>query len=276
MTEADWLSGSDPVPLLQSVAGRLTDRQRLLFLAGCCRRIWELLTDHRFRRIVEVAEAVADGRATEQELTDASDALPPPGHRFPPPPEPLLREQLSHRWHGVGGVPPLGGVRNFHELPMWCRETYYAVAAVAPRRADALSVYCASAVGYHAGDQASERHPLRDEIQRLREDVRRGFEKAEDYHRRGAERLATETGTATRAIELDVEDRVTRMNEEIRVEAEAVRKRRIAEEKAAQAGLLRCLLGNPFRSAALDPRWLTPTVEGLVRGIDAEQAFDRL
>src|SRR5438045_9063577 len=72
MTEADWLGTSDPAPLLRFVAYRLTDRPQLLFMAGCCRRVWDLLTDPRFRRVVELAEDVADGRATDEALTVAS------------------------------------------------------------------------------------------------------------------------------------------------------------------------------------------------------------
>ena len=37
--------------------------------------------------------------------------------------------------------------------------------------------------------------------------------------------------------------------------------RRVApQETPAQAGLLRCLFGNPFRPMAISPSWLTPAV----------------
>jgi hypothetical protein len=48
------------------------------------------------------------------------------------------------------------------------------------------------------------------------------------------------------------------------------------EESAAQAVLLRDVIGNPFRPVILDPAWLTPSVEGLAAAIDAERVFDRL
>lgn len=47
-------------------------------------------------------------------------------------------------------------------------------------------------------------------------------------------------------------------------------------EEEAEARLLRCIAGNPFRPVALDPAWLTSTVMELARGIYAERAFDRL
>jgi hypothetical protein len=52
--------------------------------------------------------------------------------------------------------------------------------------------------------------------------------------------------------------------------------RRYAAERAAQAALLRCIFGNPFRPVAVDPAWLTPTVVQLAQGIYDDRAFDRL
>jgi hypothetical protein len=40
--------------------------------------------------------------------------------------------------------------------------------------------------------------------------------------------------------------------------------------------LLRDIFGNPFRSVAADPAWLTPTVLALAEGIYSDRAFDRL
>ena len=47
-------------------------------------------------------------------------------------------------------------------------------------------------------------------------------------------------------------------------------------ERAAQAELLRCIFGNPFRPLTLNPSWVTPTVTGLVETIYQERAFDLL
>lgn len=47
-------------------------------------------------------------------------------------------------------------------------------------------------------------------------------------------------------------------------------------ERAAQAGLFRCLFGNPFRPVTLDPAWRTPAVLALAGTIYEERRFDDL
>lgn len=49
-----------------------------------------------------------------------------------------------------------------------------------------------------------------------------------------------------------------------------------AEERAAQATLVRDIFGNPFRPVAVDPSWLTSTVVRLAEGIYQDRAFDRM
>jgi hypothetical protein len=48
------------------------------------------------------------------------------------------------------------------------------------------------------------------------------------------------------------------------------------EERAAQAGLVRCIFGNPFRTVPIDPAWRTADVLRLAESIYQERAFDRL
>jgi hypothetical protein len=50
-------------------------------------------------------------------------------------------------------------------------------------------------------------------------------------------------------------------------------------ERVAQASLIRCIFGNPFRPGAVDPSWLTwngGTVVKLANSIYSDRAFDRL
>jgi hypothetical protein len=49
-----------------------------------------------------------------------------------------------------------------------------------------------------------------------------------------------------------------------------------ATEVEAQAGLLRCTFGNPFRPVAFNPAWRTTDVMLLAKGIYEEKAFDRM
>jgi hypothetical protein len=49
-----------------------------------------------------------------------------------------------------------------------------------------------------------------------------------------------------------------------------------AAERAAQAGLLRDLFGNPFRPAAADHRWRTAAAVALAKSVYVERVFDRL
>jgi hypothetical protein len=48
------------------------------------------------------------------------------------------------------------------------------------------------------------------------------------------------------------------------------------KEQAVQCEILRCVLGNPFRSVTLDPTWLTPTVTQLAIAIYHDRSFDRM
>src|SRR5262245_25104386 len=70
MTEAEWLTCVDPVPMLDLLCGKVTDRKLQLFGVACFRRIWHL-ADQVCRDAVEVAERFADDLATSDELTNA-------------------------------------------------------------------------------------------------------------------------------------------------------------------------------------------------------------
>ena len=75
MTEAEWLDCTDPGPMLSSLLGKVSDRRLRLFVAGCCRRVWEHLTDPKARKALELVERAADGSDIRMKLGRAAVAL---------------------------------------------------------------------------------------------------------------------------------------------------------------------------------------------------------
>jgi len=74
MTEQEWLTCTDPRPMLDFLKDNASDRKLRLFACACCRRIWHLLSDKRSRKAVKFSEQYADGLVTEAELRRAGHA----------------------------------------------------------------------------------------------------------------------------------------------------------------------------------------------------------
>jgi hypothetical protein len=73
VTEAGWLTCADPVPMLEFLVGRASDRKLRLFGAACTRRVWDRVAGPD-RAAVEVAERFADALAGPAELRAARQA----------------------------------------------------------------------------------------------------------------------------------------------------------------------------------------------------------
>jgi hypothetical protein len=73
MTEADYLSCTDPARLLGYLlnSGQASDRKLRLFSCACARRLWPWLVQERSRQAVEVAERYAEGLATLEDMARA-------------------------------------------------------------------------------------------------------------------------------------------------------------------------------------------------------------
>jgi len=76
MTEQEWLTCMNPVPMLEYLHLRAQDkeRKRRLFAVACCRKVWQIFPDEPCRRAVECAERFADGNASEGELAASREA----------------------------------------------------------------------------------------------------------------------------------------------------------------------------------------------------------
>jgi hypothetical protein len=63
MNEADWLAAKDPLPMLDYLEGKASQRKFRLFACACARRFWRLYRYRAPRDAVELAERYAEGLA---------------------------------------------------------------------------------------------------------------------------------------------------------------------------------------------------------------------
>src|SRR5262249_15256212 len=66
MTEAEWLTCTDPMPILGSLRGKTSDRKLRLFASACCRHVWNHLAEEE-KDIIATVECCADGFAALEE-----------------------------------------------------------------------------------------------------------------------------------------------------------------------------------------------------------------
>jgi hypothetical protein len=75
ITEADWLGGTAPEPMLEYLRGKARDRKLRLFSVACCERVWLSPEDSRCRDAVEVATRMADGLVDDEEIESAEEGI---------------------------------------------------------------------------------------------------------------------------------------------------------------------------------------------------------
>jgi hypothetical protein len=74
VTEAQWLACTDPMPMLEFLCGKASDRKLRLFACAVARELWDKLDNAESRRAIEAAEKFADGLVTANELKSAWNA----------------------------------------------------------------------------------------------------------------------------------------------------------------------------------------------------------
>jgi hypothetical protein len=75
MTEADWVTCTDPQKMLEFLRGKASDRKLRLFACACCRRFWSRLPHEPCRKAIEVTEAFVDGAVSEDTFLAALRAV---------------------------------------------------------------------------------------------------------------------------------------------------------------------------------------------------------
>jgi hypothetical protein len=79
VTEREWVVCTNPMPMLEFLRGKVSDRKLRLFAVACCRRIWHLLSPMwsraavKGRAMVKTAEQYADGKASSKQLRGTRD-----------------------------------------------------------------------------------------------------------------------------------------------------------------------------------------------------------
>jgi hypothetical protein len=72
MDEEEWWACEDPHKMLALLRSKVSERKVRMFAVACVRPAWGMLPRDAYRNAVEVAERFADGRATAEDLCNAS------------------------------------------------------------------------------------------------------------------------------------------------------------------------------------------------------------
>jgi hypothetical protein len=68
MTEAEWLTATDPTPMLEFLQKKTSNRKLRLFNCHCCRQLSGKIREERNIAVLEAAEAYAEGIITSEEM----------------------------------------------------------------------------------------------------------------------------------------------------------------------------------------------------------------
>jgi hypothetical protein len=255
MTEAEWVSCTDPLLMLEYLRGpmsasptkvifgkavtgffgkRITERKSRLFACACCRRFWHLLDEEHCRHLVEYGRSF--GSIDERGLTE----------------------------------PSLDACHRAVELAEWSADE-----TVSPQELDGLSD--AASVLYHpASDYCS-----------CYDETVGPFDCEFVASGEAAQAVAYATSMKPNVVLggwMEAFDSLHLVIDWTTKAAGCLRKTRDAstsergasEERLLQCALFREVVGNPFRPVAMHSAWMTPVVIELARAIYDGRDFDRM
>ncbi|HSQ58589.1 MAG TPA: hypothetical protein VLM40_22905 [Gemmata sp.] len=285
MNETKWLTGVDGDAMLDFVADRLSPRQWVLVSAAFARKLWDLLPAGVLREAIDHAERAMHPLTIEErnEWTRKIDAATPAA---------VAAGELAQREIVKSCDPDAADI----ERPVLARPNQSAPAfplfLAASRNARSSIELIGSAIGEAA---EAVRLLFSEPGEEMLDLVRNRVDQASDT-RTNANR------TANNALRLkakgdEIADQAAGAKnkrlydsiaaEEVRKVEEGGRSRGEfgdfdAEEKRERAarkllaGILREVVGNPFKPPRFEPAWRTSTVVNIARGIYEERAFDRM
>ena len=73
MTEAEWLTCTDPQKMLECLPEQLSHRKAMLFACGCCRHVWDQLLSDLARDTVDATERQADALPGGSDILQSFD-----------------------------------------------------------------------------------------------------------------------------------------------------------------------------------------------------------
>ena len=260
MTEAEWLTCSDPAPMLDLLVTQVSVRKLRLFGAACCRRAEVASRRALAGRGIDLAERLADGLEIAEDLT-------------------RLRSDLLYEGFSSND----GFSRKRAYMACWhhALAVFNALQDVDRFRAGERRPVFENHVQEHHDDV------LHFALSEARKEAGPGgnpvFDRP-DICRPDLTRVWTEVAQAV-AYHLQPDDRPDLPLFQVLTQPDA--RRRLDDWVAAleadfrfeamqQTILARDIFGNPYRPVTVDPAWLTSTVVALAEGIYTDGAFDRL
>jgi hypothetical protein len=279
MTEAEWLACTNPALMLAAVAGQVKGWKLCLFACACCRRLRQELADDRLVAVIEAVERRPEDRPqttpeVAQALADRESAEAEAGAAL----EEAVRASDEARHEAQeADVPPVPSAVLRAAVEVATRQAAVAAAEAARRAAQALAT---------AFFTSLEAGPLAETLAEVAGLTRAGDAWARcagTWQRRADQEddRPPKRGRTARAVRVTVVRQwIEDAEEQERDRIGALESGWANRERAAQAALLRCILGNPFQSLpVVDPvvrAWNDGTVGRLAEAIHDERAFERL